>query len=98
MATPYPNKIASLRLREKRKHLMSNRIAIASLAVLLLSACDQPKDPATQAQIEDCKGLNEIACKADGECNWKAEKSKCKRIKSKDTAPEQSSPGSVKSD
>ena len=69
------------------------RVVSACLAGLVLVACDDNgKDQSKQAKAPICKGLSETDCAAKTECQWDAEKDKCRRKKADDTAPETTSP------
>jgi hypothetical protein len=66
------------------------RFTAASLAVLLLAACD---DPSSKKASEDsvCRGLSETDCTSKAECLWNAKKTKCKKRDREDTKPESTS-------
>jgi hypothetical protein len=69
------------------------RLIAACLAGLLLAACDDNgKDQSKQAEASKCKGLSETDCAAKSECEWNAEKDKCKKKKVEDTKPEATQP------
>jgi hypothetical protein len=57
------------------------RLAVASFAVLLLAACDEPKG---------CKDFSKTDCAAKAECEWKTKKGGCR--KKEDKTPESASP------
>src|SRR5262245_4457927 len=63
---------------------MFTRFAAAVCSILLLTACEE------EASKNICKGRSETDCTAKSECNWNAEKAKC-RMK-KERPPETSEP------
>ena len=62
---------------------MFTRVVAAAFSVLLFSACEE-------ASKNICKGLSEADCTAKTECEWNAEKDKCKW--KKERPPESSAP------
>jgi len=71
---------------------MFTRLAVTSLAVLLLAACEEPKEQSKQEEKSICKGLSETDCVAKTECEWIAEKAKCNKKKGEDTTPSPQTP------
>lgn len=69
------------------------RVVSACLAGLLLVACDDNgKDVSKHADSAMCKGLNKTDCTANRECDWNAEKDRCRNKKVPDEDSEAASP------
>ena len=68
---------------------MLTRVAVVTVSVLLLSACDEGSK---NQEAKICKGLSEADCTAKTECSWNADKGKCKVAKEDRMEPEQSAP------
>ena len=66
------------------------RLTAASLAVLLLTACDEPSSKHA-SEVSACRGLNETDCTSKAGCLWNVKKTKCKKKDRQDTKPESTS-------
>jgi hypothetical protein len=63
------------------------RIVAASIAGFLLVGCDDNGKDQSKQVGNICKGLSQTDCAAKSECEWNADKKKCRRKKAEDAKP-----------